>query len=116
MKGNKMTIDEIKTKFAEYAILYLYDGEPFEDMTGGPLMFDENEPLFSVDEIFKEIGGQVEFILEYHGLIDEVEEQELEEFMDGFVKYAKLSRDDFHTDIVRDNGADYDIRKYAIVR
>ena len=111
-----MTIEELKEKFTEYVTRFWSDGEEFEDMDGEPLMFDSDGALFDAGKIFKTDGDRFLFILEYHGLIDEIEEQELEEFMEGFVQYAELVRDTFHTDIIRDNGADYDIRKYIHVR
>ena len=117
----KKTLNEIKSAFDNYIRHEQVDGA-YSDPNGGDIgEFDtDGSPLYDIDEIVKEnTDGTITIRVDAYNVIDESDEDRLCNWINIFlydilncgVDDCKVTRE-----LLRDNGADYDISVRADIK
>ena len=117
----KKTLDEIKTAFDNY-IRHEQIAGAYSDPEGGDIgEFDtDGSPLYDIDEIVREnIDGTITIRVNAYNIIDEFDDDRLYNWINIFL-YDILDCPDSDCkvtrEVLRDNGADYDISVYADIK
>lgn len=104
-------IDRIKDIFLGYVFAKGRDTFDFSDVDGGDLSVDNGVPAYDADAVFNEDDEGVSFYLVINNIVCDDDEARLGRFMTDFMEILGIHAPIVHTEVIRDYGADYDVRK-----
>ena len=116
----KKTLDEIKTAFDNY-IRHEENTALYADPDGTDIDWnDDGSPLYDIDKIVSEnIDGTITIRVNAYNIIDEYDDDRLYNWLKIFCfDIIGCGKDDCKVtrEVLRDNGADYDISVYADIK